>query len=289
MRALAVLLAVPLLVGVLTSCDAGDPLSSLPPSSASGSPTGTPSTTQVPARDALTESPSDDVAALLEQLRLAQGSTGRRAAEFQQLAARHLAGSPERLRQNVLRQIDDPGLQANVEAAGLLSAMTDPQPRLPEWRIVAPPPASELLRHYRAAERATGVPWEYLAAIHLVETRMGRIRGTSTAGAQGPMQFLPSTWAAYGAGGDIESPRDAIHAAGRLLAANGAPGNMAGALWNYNHSDSYVRAVSLYAGVMRRTPSAYRAYWHWRVLYKHSDGSVVLPNGYPREKPVPLG
>jgi len=66
--------------------------------------------------------------------------------------------------------------------------------------IVAPPPADELLGHYRAAGDEFGVDWTYLAAIHLVETRMGRIRGTSTAGAHGPMQFMPATWDAYGEG-----------------------------------------------------------------------------------------
>ncbi len=62
---------------------------------------------------------------------------------------------------------------------------------LPAWRIVAPAPAEELLRYYKRGERAYGIGWEYLAAINLVETGMGRIRGTSVAGAQGPMQFLP--------------------------------------------------------------------------------------------------
>ena len=57
------------------------------------------------------------------------------------------------------------------------------------------PPAAELLADYNAAAQATGVGWQYLAAVHLVETRMGRIRGTSAAGAEGPMQFLPSTFA----------------------------------------------------------------------------------------------
>jgi hypothetical protein len=64
---------------------------------------------------------------------------------------------------------------------------------VPAWRIVRPRPPAELLRHYRAAERRFGVDWEYLAAINLVETGMGRIRGLSVAGAQGPMQFMPAT------------------------------------------------------------------------------------------------
>ena len=69
---------------------------------------------------------------------------------------------------------------------------------------------------------------------------MGRIRGTSTAGAKGPMQFLPSTWEAYGEG-DIEDPDDAIMAAARYLANYGAPADMDRALFAYNHSDHYVR------------------------------------------------
>jgi hypothetical protein len=58
------------------------------------------------------------------------------------------------------------------------------------------------------------VPWEYLAAVNLVESAMGRIRGTSDAGAHGPMRFLHATWAAYGEG-DIHDPHDAIRAAAR--------------------------------------------------------------------------
>ena len=86
------------------------------------------------------------------------------------------------------------------------------------WR---PPRHRTLLRSYREAERRFGVDWEYLAAINLVETAFGRIRGTSVAGAQGPMQFIPTTWDIYGAGGDINDAHDAILAAGRLLRANG--------------------------------------------------------------------
>ncbi len=166
--------------------------------------------------------------------------------------------------------------------------MTDPQPKFPEWRIVDPAPAETLLGHYRAAQRRLGIPWSTLAAIHLVETRMGRIRGVSSAGAQGPMQFLPSTWEMYGAGGDIADPQDAIFAAARLLRANGAPGDLRGALWHYNPSDNYVDAVSEYARTMERAPWLYRGYWQWRVLYKHVRGAHVLPVGYPEERPEPV-
>ena len=109
---------------------------------------------------------------------------------------------------------------------------------IPAWRIVAPAPAEELLAYYRDAEAASGVGWNYLAAINLIETRLGSVVGPSSAGAQGPMQFLPSTFAAYGDGGDIYSPRDSILAAGRYLAANGFANNRDQAIYQYNHASN---------------------------------------------------
>jgi hypothetical protein len=215
----------------------------------------------------------------------------RRAGELQQFAVRTIATSPQGFRRKVMRRLDPETVALTrpaVRAAAELHGLTDPQAKLPRWRIVAPPPPEELQRHYRRAEARTGVPWRYLAAIHLVETRMGRIRGTSTAGAKGPMQFLPSTWDLYGSGGDIDDPRDAILAAARLLKANGAPGDMRKALWHYNPSDHYVRAVSAYARTLQQARYVYRGYWHWRVLYRHERGTYVLPVGYPKKRAVLL-
>ncbi len=234
-----------------------------------------------------------DPAALAAQLaqaaaeiadRDAAASDVRRAAELHQLAVRHLAGAGASYRRRVLDPLPAHvarTVRSDVEAARLLGGLTEPQRRLPRWRIVKPPPPEELIAHYRRAERRTSVPWSYLAAIHLVETRMGRIRGTSTAGARGAMQFLPATWELYGAGGDIQDPGDAILAAARLLRHHGAPADMAGALWHYNPSENYVRAVTEHARTMQRSPSAYHGYWHWRVLYRHVRGTYVLPEGYP--------
>jgi membrane-bound lytic murein transglycosylase B len=154
-----------------------------------------------------------------------------------------------------------------------------PAAALPPWKIVEPLPPEELQDYYRAAEAEFGVPWYYLAAIHLSETFMGRIRGASVTGAQGPMQFMPATWAAYGEG-DINDHRDAIRAAARYLRASGAPGNMAGAVYRYNNSDHYVQAVTAYAEVMRSDPAAFRGYYHWQVYYLTTSGDILLPLGY---------
>jgi hypothetical protein len=170
-------------------------------------------------------------------------------------------------------------VEANVAAGRELRALNgpvEPDRPLPKWHIVAPDPAEELVPIYKAAGAAAGgVPWEYLAAIHLVETRMGRIKGDSTAGAQGPMQFIPSTWAVYGRGGDITSNRDSIYAAARFLRATGAPADMARALRAYNNSARYVRAVTAYAEQMAADERAYLGYHAWQVYY----GTRLLPEG----------
>ena len=118
-----------------------------------------------------------------------------------------------------------------------------------------------LLPIYQAAGTAYGVPWQLLAAINEVETDYGRDLNVSSAGAEGWMQFLPSSWATYGvdANGDgfkdPYNPADAIFAAARYLRAAGAATSLRGAVFSYNHSQAYVESVMLRAKLLGGTPS----------------------------------
>jgi hypothetical protein len=177
----------------------------------------------------------------------------------------------------------------NVDARRQLTAMTHVKDTLPAWSIEPPAPADELLGYYREAESASGVPWNYLAAINLVESRFGSIVGVSTAGAEGPMQFLPSTFATYGGGGDIHSPHDSILAAGRYLAANGFANDRDHAIYRYNHAHEYVQAVNQYAALIGADPAAFAGYYRWDVYYVTTAGDVLLPIGYAATSPIPVG
>ena len=215
-----------------------------------------------------------------------------RAGHLQQLAYRVLGNRPE-WDAKVLKAMParwKPVVRGNVASRREFRSMfTSFSDTLPAWRIVEPEPAAALERYYRAAERRFDVGWEYLAAINLVETGMGRIQGLSVAGAQGPMQFIPTTWAAYGKG-DINDPRDAIMGAGRYLAANdfAEPGGKPGALFRYNNSSAYVRGVTAIAEQIKLRPRAYLGYHAWRVYYLSSRGDVLLPEGFESPKRIPV-
>jgi len=201
----------------------------------------------------------------------------------QQVGYRQVAANPG-WRPEVLRAVPA-GLHgavvANAEAEALLASMHKRRPTtLPAWRIVAPPPAATVLAAHQAAGTEIGVDWTVLAAIHLVETRMGRIRGISTAGAKGPMQFLPATWGQYGAGGDIEDLAAASKAAARLLKRNGIDRDPRAAVWSYNHAYAYVDAVLAYAATLKADQRAFLGYHGWQVFYRHADGDVLLPEGW---------
>jgi hypothetical protein len=103
-----------------------------------------------------------------------------------------------------------------------------------------------------AARYCPGMSWTVLAAIGQIESGDGSNMGPSSAGALGPMQFLPSTWqewgiTAFGETGspDIMDPFDAVPAAARLLCAAGAgsAGGLRGAIFAYNHATWYVNEV----------------------------------------------
>ncbi|MGH7904877.1 MAG: transglycosylase SLT domain-containing protein, partial [Candidatus Dormibacteraceae bacterium] len=154
-----------------------------------------------------------------------------------------------------------------IQAIRRLAGITDPSQihyHLRAFDESTPP--QQLLAYYRAAAARSGIDWTYLAAINYVESDFGRDVGPSGAGALGPMQFEPATWQEYGHGGDILDPRTAIFAAARYLANNGAPGDMHGAVFAYNHDQDYVIAVSSYAAAMRADAGWLDRYYCWSTF-----------------------
>jgi hypothetical protein len=127
--------------------------------------------------------------------------------------------------------------------------------RIARERIVAQPVDEASLRRYKklydeaAEEYGFGEDWYVLAAVGKVESDHGQNMGPSSAGALGPMQFMPSAWASYGldANGDgranIMDPEDAIPSAARYLKVGGAPDDWYKALYTYNHAGWYVEKV----------------------------------------------
>lgn len=297
-RSVAALLVVTLMLALIGCSESPSPATT----TAANTPAATPPPPPQPAFDAsrreLASDPAqvaDDLVADERALRDPASSEAvlTAAAHRQQEAYRALGRLPD------WEQIARPRIPAalletydrNIDARRQLTALSEGAVKdtLPAWRIVAPAPAEELLSYYRESAAASGVDWTHLAAINLIETRFGRIAGVSTAGAQGPMQFLPSTFATYGEGGDILSPRDSIMAAGRLLAANGFAENRDNALYRYNNSDHYVQAVNDYAGVLATDPAAFTGYYRWQVYYNNTTaGDVLLPIGYFEPSPIPV-
>ncbi|MGH3274913.1 MAG: lytic murein transglycosylase [Streptosporangiaceae bacterium] len=159
-----------------------------------------------------------------------------------------------------------------VSMSGLtraVSAILGPTARMESLRAqqLAPSagllPATYLQLFQEAAARyCPGLSWTVLAAIGQIESADGANDGPSSAGALGPMQFLPSTWATWGIDGfgqsgppDVMDPYDAVPAAARLLCANGAARggrSLSAAIFDYNHAGWYVREVLALAQVYAR-------------------------------------
>jgi len=156
-----------------------------------------------------------------------------------------------------------------------LRRLSQPRP-LSAFRTGAAEPATTLRRHYLEAERRFHVGWHVLAAVNYVESAFNKLRNTSTAGAQGPMQFIPSTWRAYGLGGDVHDPHDAILGAANYLHASGAPSDYRRALYHYNPSWRYVDAVLRYARRIRAEPRAFFVFHSRQVFVRTPAGLVRL-------------
>lgn len=127
-------------------------------------------------------------------------------------------------------------------------------------------PLGQLRSYYLEAQQRYGVDASYLAAINFIESNFGRVDGPSSAGAEGPMQFLPSTWSEYGQGGNIMDPHDAILAAARYLQRNGAPYDMRNAIWHYNNSYDYVDSVEAFARAYRADPGWLDRMYYWNTF-----------------------
>ena len=147
-------------------------------------------------------------------------------------------------------------LREAAELAARVAALNEAVARTAEERIVTAQatavPARFAALYESAAKTCPGMSWTLLAAVGQVESGHGANPGVSYAGAQGPMQFMPATFAAYGVDGDndgdtdVFDPADAVYSAANYLCANGAGRggrSLEQAIWRYNQADWYVRLV----------------------------------------------
>jgi len=206
-------------------------------------------------------------------------------------AARVTVASASAMQKIELRLSDDPALARRVirllpaalarditdDVLGHreLARLTGPRP-LSAFRPGPAAAAAKLRAWYAEGQRRSGVSWQLLAAVNFVESDFGRLRETSVAGAQGPMQFMPSTWTSYGRG-DVHDPQAAILGAARFLRAAGAPEHERSALYRYNPSWAYVDAVERYAGRIRRSVRAFAQYYARPLVVRTPEGYRRLP------------
>jgi hypothetical protein len=152
------------------------------------------------------------------------------------------------------------GQVLNLVSYGLVTASQRPV----ATNIPAGAPANYLnLFKASAAKYCPGMSWTVLAAIGQIESGDGANNGPSSAGALGPMQFMPATWAEWGINGfgppgapDIMNPLDAVPSAARMLCAAGAgnPATLSRAIFSYNHATWYVAEVLALASEYAKNP-----------------------------------
>jgi membrane-bound lytic murein transglycosylase B len=193
-----------------------------------------------------------------------------RFARGRQTTLRSLGHSP-RLAAAVVKLA--PAERDDVLARRDLQRLADRSPPLKaRIRVHAAPPLARLRGWYAEAERRFHVRWQLLAAVNFVESAFGKVQNASTAGAQGPMQFLPATWRAYGLGGDVHGGHDAVLGAANYLRATGGAHDERGALYHYNHSSLYVDAVLHYAHRITHVRDALAEYYAWDVYIRTPAG-----------------
>jgi soluble lytic murein transglycosylase-like protein len=166
-------------------------------------------------------------------------------------------------------------LRSEVLAKRELGRLSRPRP-LRAFRTGRAEPAAALRGYYLQAQRRFRVGWQVLAAVNYIESAFNKLRNSSTAGAQGPMQFIPATWRAYGLGGDVHDPHDAVIGVANYLHANGAPRDYRRALFHYNPSWLYVDAVLRYARRIRTDPRAFYVLYSRQVFVRTPRGLVRL-------------
>src|SRR5512132_1793060 len=169
-------------------------------------------------------------------------------------------GERQKIQEPTLRNPD--GSPANTNP-GLTVATFGPAPiGVPNFLIDSFEIPPFLLPIYQSCGTEYGIPWQVLAGINKIETAFGTNLNVSSAGAEGWMQFIPSTWAAYGVDAnndgtkDPYNPVDAICAAARYLRAAGGDEDIRQAIFAYNHASWYVDEVLLYANQYGKLPDA---------------------------------
>ena len=170
-------------------------------------------------------------------------------------------GERQKITQPALRNPDGSPTRTNPSlTVAAVRPRPDRGPQLPVIDSFEIPPF--LLPIYQSCGTEYGIPWQVLASINKIETAFGTNLNVSSAGAEGWMQFIPSTWQAYGVDAnedgrnDPYNPVDAICAAARYLRAAGGDKDLRTAIFAYNHADWYVDEVLLYANQYGKLPDA---------------------------------